>query len=211
MNDRCVLVLSLPFLLAFLLVGCVNLSREFPEIQFYTLDPSVDVAVGDSPSKITPSAMSLVISPFTISPLHAEADFLLRRDGSRVERDFYNRFVIPPVTLIESETASWMSASGLFDDVRTNLDAGRHDWQLGGNVMRMEGDFAAENPVAVLTIQFHLRPGPGRDAPRFFRTYNQQIPITSSTAASLSEGWNRAFAAILSNLEADLAEHLESQ
>ncbi len=207
MNDRLSYLMPCLLVLALLLGSCGKLSRDFPDIRLYTLDP----VRGDVAASGAPVAEGLVVLAFTVTPVIADPSFLLRREGSRVERDFHNRFVVPPVQLLQHETASWLREGGLFQEVRTNPAPDSPAWQISGHLQRMEGDFSSSNPEAVLTIQYFMRPGAGQEGIRFFRTYEHRATLTSSSPSALVDGWNVGLEQILMELETDLATHLSAQ
>ncbi len=207
MNSILVLVRAAATIGACLLVGaCVNLSREFPEIRNFTLDP---VASSTPPRGNATSGDSLVVSSFTASPGVSDTLFFLRHDGSRVEKDFYNRFIVPPAKLIQDETANWLRQSGVFGDVRTVPDANLPNWVLTGHLLRLEGDFSGSQPEAVIAVQYFLRPPLDAEGPRFATTYEERMPLAKSSPRALSEAWNAAFATILGRLESDLTAHVQ--
>jgi hypothetical protein len=206
MNSPLFLIRAAATVGACLVLGaCVSLNREFPEIRNFTLDPVPQSSQRQSPV----TGESLVVTSFTASPGVSDTLFLLRRDGSRVEKDFHNRFVVPPAKLVQEETATWLRHSDVFGDVRTVPEADLPNWVLTGHLLRLEGDFSGSPSEAVIEVQYFLRPPIGVEGPRFAATYVERAAMDSSSPKALSNAWNEAFAAVLGRLEADLTKHIQ--
>jgi ABC-type uncharacterized transport system auxiliary subunit len=185
--------------------ACVSLNREFPEIRNFTLDPAHQTSERQSPV----TGESLVVTSFTASPGVSDTLFLLRREGSRVEKDFHNRFVVPPAKLVQEETANWLRQSDVFGDVRTVPEADLPNWVLTGHLLRLEGDFSGSPSEAVIAVQYFLRPPIGVEGARFAATYEERAALDDSSPQALSKAWNGAFAAVLGRLETDIAAHIQ--
>ncbi len=193
--------LSLLFVSLFL-GSCTGLSREYPQIRLYTLDP-----VRSAPPSSAQGDGVLLVKAFTASSTSVGTNFLLRRGGGRVEKDYYNRFIVVPPDLAQDNASAWLRESALFADVRQGSSNEAADWELTGHVVSMEGDFSGEPSAAVMELQFVLEPGRNAAGERFFGTYAERIDLESSSPSALIAGWDAAFAAILTRLESDLAAH----
>ena len=181
--------------------SCVSLSKQYPDIRLYTLEPRHP----EPSAKATAEAGILAMREFTASPVCADASFTLRHEGGRVEKDYYNRFVVTPADIVQDQTAAWLRDGGTFADVRNSTTDGSAQTVLSGHLLRLEGDFATKPPAAVIAIQFALAPARNQDGTRFFRTYEERVELQSSDPEALVSGWNTAFATVLGKLEKDLS------
>jgi len=187
--------------LNFLLTGCVNVDRRYPEKQFFVLDASRN----EKPSASTSDAV-LKIQRFHVASQFEGKDFVYRRGDLNYESDFYNEFLISPGVMIAEEVNKWLTQSGLFQQVISFSSLIEPTFYLEGVVSALYGDYrSTHSPEAVLKVQFFLlRNISTRPVTVFEKTYRQKTVLKEKSPAALAEGWSRSLEHILSQFEADL-------
>ena len=203
--DRWRPILCLILLLALPTPGCTPRSRVRPQKRSYVL-----TAMREQAPRMTVPETSLRLGALRVSQGFSSRAFVYRLDEDRFQTDFYHEFFLAPGALISEETARWLSEAGLFAQV----SAGPGPWPpthlLQGQVVAIYGDYRpGRQPAAFLEIHFWLTDAPGlNQRPLLDRHYRQVIPLQTKAAGALLQGWNLALAAILTDLEAELASLL---
>lgn len=185
------------------MAGCVKLEREYPEVRLYRL-----IAAPETATETSQAGPVLTVRSFSASPSSSDANFLLVREGNRVEKDFYNRFAESPAELLTAETTSWLRAGGAFSEVRSSQVDDVADWTLAGHLIRLEGDFSTTPATATMAVQYFLIPTARNTQSRYSNTYEREVTLARSTPDALVDGWNEALTAILQEFETDLRNHL---
>jgi cholesterol transport system auxiliary component len=187
--------------LIFLLIGCVNVDRLYPEKQFFVLNASRNEK--PSPSK---SDAVLKIQRFRVSSRFESNSFVYRRGDLSYESDFYNEFLISPAVMITEEVNKWLAQSGLFQQVMSFSGLIEPTFYLEGVVSALYGDYRSNHsPEAVLEVQFFLvRNVSARPVVVFEKTYRQEAALKEKSPVALAEGWSRSLEYILSQFEANL-------
>ena len=187
--------------LNFLLTGCVNIDRRYPEKQFFVLDASRNEKLSASTSDAV-----LKIQRFHVASQFEGKDFVYRRGDLNYESDFYNEFLISPGVMIAEEVNKWLTQSGLFQQVISFLSLIEPTFYLEGVVSALYGDYRNNHsPEAVLEVQFFLvRNISARPVTVFEKTYRQKTVLKEKSPAALAEGWSRSLEHILSQFESDL-------
>jgi cholesterol transport system auxiliary component len=188
------------FLLCLLLAGCIQLERQSPEKNFFTIE-----ATRPGTPAAEPHFGDLRLDALNVAPAYAMKAFVYRTGTLQYEEDYYNRFFAAPAELLSAETARWLRASGLFAAVYDRPAPVEPAWHMTGSVAALYGDFSKRPATAVLEISFQLlhdQDAGGRTALR--REYRREIPLDGKTPAALAAGWSEALAQILGELEQDL-------
>jgi cholesterol transport system auxiliary component len=187
--------------LNFLLTGCVNIDRRYPEKQFFVLDASRNEKLSASTSDAV-----LKIQRFHVASQFEGKDFVYRRGDLNYASDFYNEFLISPGVMIAEEVNKWLTQSGLFQQVISFLSLIEPTFYLEGVVSALYGDYRNNHsPEAVLEVQFFLvRNISARPVTVFEKTYRQKTVLKEKSPAALAEGWSRSLEHILSQFESDL-------
>jgi len=182
------------------LAGCVNLERQYPEKNFFSIEAK-------RPAEAAPAPVfgDLRLGRLQAAAPYAGKPFVYQLRGLRMEEDFYNRFFAAPGDLITEATARWLRASGLFEQVYAQPAPVAPPWFLEGGVAALYGDFSSAPPQAVLEIGFNLfREVEGRNEIVLSRGYRREVPLADDTPAALAAGWSEALGAILTAFEGDL-------
>ena len=122
------------------------------------------------------------------------------------ESDFYNEFMVSPVSIITEQIRRWLDDSGVFAGVVNTSSGVKAGYVLEGNVVCLYGDYRDRtSPEAVLEIEFTLISAKGLANPIVFhRTYAAARAVEPANAAALVKGFNGCLAEILGGFEADL-------
>ncbi len=195
------LLFSSWLLLFFILTGCANLSKNYPERNYYILNVS-----NEGQNSPTVLGTVLEVRKFEISPSFSTREFVYRKGDLSYESDFYNQFFRPPSSLITEEVRKWLSESGQFKYVVDSSNNVEPDYVLEGNVSELYGDFRATNEAkAILGIQFFLTEETSTNPKIVFENnYRREVVLSSNSAGELVKGWNEALEQILTALAGDL-------
>jgi cholesterol transport system auxiliary component len=187
--------------LNFLMTGCVNVDRFYPEKQFFVLNTSRNEKTSASKSDAV-----LKIQRFHVASRFEGNGFVYRRGDLKYESDFYNEFLISPGVMITEEVNKWLMQSGLFQHVISSSRLIEPTFYLEGVVSALYGDYRSNHsPEAVLEVQFFLvRNVSARPVVVFEKTYRQEAALKEKSPAALAEGWSRSLEHILSQFEANL-------
>ena len=187
--------------LNFLLTGCVNVDRRYPEKQFFVLDASRN----EKPLPSTSDAV-LKIQRFHVASQFEGKGFVYRRGDLTYETDFYNQFLISPGVMITEEVNKWLTQSDLFQRVISFSSLIEPTFYLEGVVSALYGDYRSNHsPEAILEVQFFLvRNISARPVAVFEKTYRQKTVLKEKSPAALAEGWSRSLEYMLSQFIADL-------
>ena len=187
-------------LILVLFAGCVQLQRENPQRDFFTLE-----APRPERSTAAPRFGELRLEPLQVAPAYAGKLFVYRTGQLQYEEDYYNRFFAAPAQVITEAAARWLRAAGLFRTVYLRPAPVEPAWHLSGSVDALYGDFQAQPAKAVMEISFDLlHEGGNGDSTVLRRDYRREIPLQGTTAAALAAGWSEALAQILDEFEQDL-------
>jgi cholesterol transport system auxiliary component len=189
-----------------LLAGCVNLQRSYPDKHFFALDVNEPVKTAGGPGRRT-----LQIADVRISPRYSGKNFVYRLSDTSYETDFYNEFLVPPAALIAEELAKGLRRSGVFQYVVDSASEIHPDYVMKAAINSLYGDFRnAASPKAVLEMQIFVATSTGGGSDIVLqKNYSASVPLDAHSPDALVRGWDRGLESILSELAADL-ERLQS-
>lgn len=143
---------------------------------------------------------------FQISEGFSGIGLVYRTSEVNYESDFYNEFMVSPVSIITEQSRRWLDDSGVFAGVVDTSSGVKAGYVLEGNVVCLYGDYRdKESPEAVLEIEFTLISVKAMADPIVFhRTYSAAKAVEPANAAALVNGFNGCLAEILGGFEADL-------
>ena len=132
-----------PFLLTFLLTGCLN--RSQPDIARFLLGtPTLSI------SPITLTYTVNVLSSKVAAP-YAGHSFIYRLNDEHYESDFYHRFLSNPSQMLTVAMTAALSQSNLFKNVIFATNVQESDLLLEASITELYADYRS-NPTAVLTL-----------------------------------------------------------
>jgi cholesterol transport system auxiliary component len=184
------------------LFGC---AQSLPQRQYYILE-----ARRPAETPATGSQATLLLRPFRMDVAFVGRSLVYRVSAFRYESDYYHQFLIPPAAMLEEKTRDWLADCGLFAQIVPPGSAVEATYTLSANVTALYGDFSDRSaPQAVLDIHFTLLGAPGPDQPTLLaKSYRAASPIAERTADAVIAALNQDLVQILSQLEADLRQHL---
>lgn len=188
--------------LAALNVGCINISRDYPERSYYMLQ-----AERGGAARPVAGESVLRVLHFRATPTFSRNEFVYRTGETTYSPDFYHAFFVSPGDLMTEQSIRWLTSAGLFKAVVGVYSQSDADYSLEGAVNALYGDFRERNkPCAVMELCFCLlRENRGARELVFCKTYSQSVKMASSSPEALVDGWNVALKKILEELESDLA------
>jgi hypothetical protein len=121
-------------------------------------------------------------------------------------RDPYAEFLDPPEEEMMAPVRGWLRHNGCFTAVMERGSALRPNTILEISVPQFYGDFRIpEHPTAILTMQFTFFEASNGVPEKLIwqHEYSRIIPLKTSTAALLMEGWNKGLSEILGDASSD--------
>lgn len=181
--------------------GCMDLSKQYPDTRFH----DINVTRPGGRVEGTKGAV-LKVRRFRVSPRYEGVELVTRKADLQYEGDFYNKFFVPPASMLTDEVRRWLEQSGAFEhvlDFSSHLDATH---VLEASVAALHGDIVeSAAPKAVIEIQFYLIDDRGAPPSVAFRkNYRREIAIKESKADTLVRGWADGLTQILVEFESDL-------
>lgn len=176
------------------------------EQRYYTLDAT-------RPNGAQPAAGAevLAVRRFRASPGYDGRELVFGAGNGAYRSDFYNVFFAAPASMLGDETREWLDRSGLFQAAVSSTSQADARYALEGALIDVHGEAVGGANRAVLEAQFLLLDARAPTTPILFqRQYREVVPVADGGAAALVGGLNTALAAILTNLEADLAPVVRS-
>lgn len=194
-------------LVLFVLGGCVNLGRSYPEKHHYILE-----AVHSGETRASIPGTVLKVRKFRVSPASERKDLVYRTSDARYEGDFYNEWFVPPNAMITQQILNWLTRAGLFQYVMDSSGPLPATHSLEGTLTALYGDYRATPAKAVLSVQFFLlHQASGQAEVLWHQEYRKEVDIIEQTPEALVSGWNEALRLILSALDEDLTRTLRRQ
>jgi uncharacterized lipoprotein YmbA len=185
-----------------LMTGCVSMERSYPEKRYFALKATDDRG---SPQPI--NGVVLRIRRLRISPRYEGKSFVYRISELNYESDFYNEFLVSPVSLFTEEVRQGLANSGLFQhvvDPGSQLD---YTHTLEGTVSQLYGDYRDPgSPKAALEMEF-LLVGAASTHPAivFQKNYRREVATKNRSPEALVTGWSEDLKQIMADLQGDLA------
>ena len=194
-------LVTLIFLLITLagLSGCASLSRPDPDRRYYLLQVQRPEPALERPAE----APVLAVRSFRVSPAYDSRGIVTIRSDGLVQRDFYERFFLPPGEMLAGQFRNWLGQAGIFSLVTDLGGLTEPDLILEGYVLELHQDLRDGRREAVLALQMLLlRPNRfGAMEVVVQRDYRQELTLSDSSIRSLVAGWNLALAKILTDVE----------
>ncbi|UCC23442.1 MAG: membrane integrity-associated transporter subunit PqiC [Planctomycetota bacterium] len=171
----------------------------------------------DATRQATPSETQtdviLEVQRFTTDSAFASKQLVYRKSEFEYESDFYGEFLISPGLMITEKTRNWLAHSGLFARVLAPGSYTKPTHTLHANITALYIDTRnKKSPAAVLQMRVFLTPEePAEKLVILAETYNASVGVKSKDAEDFVEGFNQCLEQILTDLEKDLREQLQSE
>jgi len=139
--------------------------------------------------------------------------FVYRTGEFSYVRDPYAEFLESPAEELIAPLRGWLRGNGDFSAVVEAGSALKPDTLVEVSVSQLFGDFRQpERPAAILTMRFVFFDAtngvPGKVILQ--QEYSRNIPLSTPTAATLMDGWERALSEILAQVSSDF-RHLTNK
>ena len=194
-------------LVLFVLGGCVDIGRSYPEKHSYILE-----AVHPGETRASIPGTVLKVRKFRVSPAFEGKELVYRANDARYEGDFYNEWFVPPNAMIPQQVVNWLTRAGLFQYVMDSSGPLPATHRLEGILTALYGDYRATPAKAVLAVQFFfLHEASAQGEVLWHREYRKEVDIMEQKPEALVSGWNEALRLILSALDEDLTRTLRRQ
>jgi cholesterol transport system auxiliary component len=194
-------ILAAALIAALAATACVKLGAQPLDKRFYQISPVRTAQKADAHKDII-----LLVRRLSASDLYNTRELVYRGADGHIESDFYNKFFVPPSNMLTTELRRWLSASGLFKHVIEPGSMVVPGLTVEGAVNALYGDYSAEQPAAVVEMQFFAVDESTQDnAIVFSGSYKERIPMSSTAPDALVQAMTVAVQNIFANLETDMA------
>ena len=132
--------------------------------------------------------------------------FVYRTGEFSYVRDPYAEFLESPAEELIAPVREWLRGNGDFSAVVETGSALKPDTLVEVSVSQLFGDFRQpERPAAILTMRFVFFDATNGVPVKaiFQQEYSRNIPLSTPTAATLMDGWERALSEILAQVSSD--------
>lgn len=187
-------------LVAAMAVSCVKLGGKPLDKKYYRITP---VRAGEP----HPPASDIVLKVrrMTVSQLYNTRELVYQIDAERIESDFYNMFFVQPGDMLTTELRKWLAATGQFAHIVKPGSMVVPTLTLEGVVNSLYGDYSAEEPAAVVAMQFFLvDENTATNEIVFSKDYTKRVPLSEPDPGKLVEAMNQGVQAIFTQLEKDM-------
>ncbi|MCA9408371.1 MAG: hypothetical protein H6755_02585 [Candidatus Omnitrophica bacterium] len=186
--------------------GCVSIKKDYPDIQEYAFD----VAHPQQNMEKQSDLFQINIEKFTATSRYEARGLIYRREESRFENDYYNRFHAFPADLATEGAIKWFAGAQQLQLITPDLINVKTDFLLQGVLIELYGDFREENNSgAVIEIQFtFLNQETLPPIVIFQKTYSERIPLTTTALGALMQGYTDGFQKIFAQLESDIIKNI---
>jgi len=186
-----------------LAAGCLGVSQPYPDITMYSihLEPEANQEKEEG-------ALALKMKKFYVSPRFESKSLVYKTSNHTYETDYYNRFIIPPSTMITEQVSHWLASSPKIRYLADSRFTREVDYTLEGRVLELYGDFRnKENPKAVLTVEIVLLDEEESPPKAIIQEiYNEEIALNEASVSELIAAFNQGFENIMQEFESDLEE-----
>ncbi len=185
---------------AALAAGC-SFSRPAPVKQVVLVEaPTPPAAARTQPATLQVRNVGLA-APFR------GRNFVYRETDLRYESDFYTEFLVAPTAMLADGTARALDRARVFARVVPPGSPPEGDYVLDGFFDAFYVDLRdAGKPAAEAVATYFLSRGdPAAPVPFWSKQYRQRAPVNGSDADAYAAALSAAFAAIATELAADLA------
>lgn len=186
-------------------LGCLGITKTFPEKKFYLIEVKDIKKVSDSPRPF-----GFQIRKISISQKFEGKEFVYRKDQVNYESDFYNTFFINPSANIREEIAKSLLSSNLFewDGSIQNPINNTHFIEI--YISQLYGDFRDKQALAILDFEVVVYTEKNSvSSPIYRKTFKNAIPIQGQSPEALTFGWNEALSNSLQTIVIDLSTKIK--
>jgi uncharacterized lipoprotein YmbA len=200
-SDLQVVSRSVVLALLVALSGCIEITKSYPEKQFYAFE----TARQGAKSSLVPGTI-LRVRPFPAAPKFEGRELVYRTGEFQYESDFYNEWLVAPNAILTQQVQNWLAASGLFQYVLDGSSMLDETHVLEGSITALYGDYRDKtSPKAVMELRVRLIHESGNHSDIVLQQdYRQAVTVADESPGTLVKGWNDELQQILTALEEDL-------
>ncbi len=178
--------------------GCVKVWQDHLDIRTYLLQVN-----RDAPAAEAPLADKLWIEPVNVLPPYNVRNLITRKSDVEFTASYYTEMMVSPADNFRSCFYTWLFQSGLFGQVSV---ADRTGMSHSLIVSVMEFYVDESQSKAILKIKATLLDERNRDNRLLFSNeYNRETPVEEMNVDGIMRAYNTDLAAILADLEQDIA------
>lgn len=182
-------------------VSCVKLGGDPVDKRYYRITP---IRSGEPASPEGDTVLK--VRRMTVSDLYNTRELVYQMSDGRIESDFYNLFFVTPGNNLTTELRKWLGVTGQFSHIIEPGSMVIPTLTLEGVVNSLYGDYATDQPAAVIEMQFFLVNESTADNDIVFsRSYRQRVPLTKPDPQKLVQAMTKGVQAIFTQLEQDMA------
>jgi uncharacterized lipoprotein YmbA len=180
--------------------GCVQLTRPAPHVQAYTLDYPAPAPAG----KHLP--VTLHVGPFGVAALYDRETIVYRETPVTTGTYFYHRWAANPGHMIADLLARDLADAEVYTAVYRTPALGGADYDVTGEVERLEEAPAAQGCVAALRLRITVARARSRASTGAVsqRAFAAEEPCTCADVPTVVEAMSRALATVSAQIDADL-------
>lgn len=189
-----------------LAAGCLGeLSQPSPSKRYYTLNPRRE----GGPLLVQPVAERIKIRRLTAAPSFASRELVYKLDDGGFITDYYHLFLAPPVDQVSQAMTRWLRDAEIFEAVLPPTSSTDSLYILETSIEELYADYSVEPPQAVARLHTILIRDSGVEYSILMdRAYSERVTVEGEGPAGVVRAMESAFAAMLTQLEQDLATQL---
>ncbi|MFZ4483124.1 MAG: ABC-type transport auxiliary lipoprotein family protein [Chthoniobacterales bacterium] len=152
-----------------------------------------------------PGGRSITVLPFTAAPGASGQMLLYRVDDVRYERDFYNRWLVPPAHLLTGGLRQWLGQARV-GEIREPSSPLASDLIVQPRLTELYADYRnTSQPRAIVAMTIVVMQRQASVSRQVFeRSYRREVPMIGISPEAAAEGWSRGVADILTAFAVDL-------
>ncbi|MDR1309935.1 MAG: PqiC family protein [Deltaproteobacteria bacterium] len=205
--------LGVAAVLGLLLLSACGLSRPYPAIRSFSLEPPAPDSAPAAAKNRRP--LLVQVSPGGAAPQYETAKLIYRIGPNEFRGDFYNELVGLPARLVADRLAAFLDRRSPLVQASQGIGARAPDLSLDVFLLAFHGDYTQSPPLAVVEAKISLTDlRRGRSKGLFSKTYSGQAVLPADPPdrpADQARGLAEALAPILSEALADLERSLRGQ
>lgn len=180
--------------------GCVQLTRPAPHVQTYALYYAAPAPTG----KHLP--VTLHVGPFGVAALYDRENIVYRETPVTTGTYFYHRWAANPGHMIADLLARDLADSEVYTAVYRTPALGGADYDVTGEVERLEEAPAAQGCVAALRLRITVARARSKAGNAVIgqRAFAAEEPCTSADVPTVVEAMSRALATVSAEIDAEL-------
>jgi hypothetical protein len=135
-----------------LLAGCVNISKQSPQVNEYLFTPHAPVA--KEPQE---DAFNIKVRKLNANAPFDDRTFIYRLGDNQFKQDYYNQFSISPATLLTQQMIDRLGRQPFIHYISRERDLVDYAYEVRGNITALYGDFRSKRqPKAYMMLHLSV-------------------------------------------------------